>query len=99
MSKIEPVTITKAAISEIKDILLNKNIPTGYGLRVGVRTAGCGVADQFVGFDTEKDGDIVYEIDGIKVIVEKKQVMFLMGQEIDFYEGNTERGFSFELKK
>lgn len=93
-----PITLTKAAAEEVKHILLTKNIPKDYGLRVGVRTAGCGVADQYVGFDKADEDDIVYESKGVKLLVKKKEVMFLVGQEIDFYNGNEERGFSFNTK-
>ena len=36
-----PVTITERAIEEIKSIMKTKKIPVEYGLRVGVKGAGC----------------------------------------------------------
>ncbi|WP_258105182.1 iron-sulfur cluster assembly accessory protein [Marinoscillum sp. MHG1-6] len=90
----QPVTITEKALVEIKNILKNKNIPSGYGLRVGVKGGGCGVS--FVlGFDKEKEGDLSYEVDGVPVYVQKRETMFLVGKEIDWYEGETEMGFVF----
>lgn len=74
--------------------MANKNIPAGYGLRVGVKGGGCGVS--FVlGFDKQKDDDLAYRIDDIPVFVQKKEMMFLVGKEVDFYEGNDARGFIF----
>lgn len=94
----KPVTITPQAIKEIKYIFETKNIPSGYGLRIGVKAAGCGIADQFVGFDELKEEDITYEQDGVQIMIEKKQVMFLFGQEIDFIDADEERGFVFSDK-
>jgi iron-sulfur cluster assembly accessory protein len=39
--------------------------------------------------------DEVYEQDGLKVIVDKKSLLYLSGTEIDYYEGIEKRGFTF----
>ncbi len=89
-----PVHITEKARQEIKNIIDNKKIPEGYGLRVGVKGGGCGVS--FVlGFDQEKDNDQSYLMDGIPVYIQKREMMFLIGKEVDFYEGSDARGFVF----
>jgi iron-sulfur cluster assembly protein len=89
-----PVTISSAASVEIKKIMATKNIPVGYGLRVGVRGGGCGV-QLILGFDKEKDGDLVYEQMGVTVIMDKKHMLYLIGKQVDFYEGTDVRGFHF----
>lgn len=72
----------------------HKNIPVGYGLRVGVKGGGCGVS--FVlGFDKEKENDQSFVVDGITVYIQKREIMFLLGKEVDFYEGADARGFVF----
>lgn len=89
-----PVSITLEASTEIKKILDSKKIPAEYGLRVGVKGGGCGVS--FVlGFDKQKEDDIQYDVDGIPVYVQKKQLMFLIGKQVDFYAGADARGFFF----
>jgi iron-sulfur cluster assembly protein len=90
-----PIKITEKALHEIQNIILNKNIPEDYFLRVGVKGGGCGGMSYLLGFDKKKESDEQFEIKGIKVLVEKKHFMFLMGMEIDFYEGNDARGFTF----
>ncbi|MGB3463821.1 MAG: iron-sulfur cluster assembly accessory protein [Cyclobacteriaceae bacterium] len=93
----QPVVITKEAEKEIHDILTNKNIPDNYGLRVGVKGGrGCAGVNYMLGFDTEKEDDMTYMQSGIKILVKKKEMMFLMGLEVDFYEGADERGFLFQ---
>ncbi len=91
---LEPVTISPNALAEIKNILKNKGIPTDYGLRVTVRGAGCGVALK-LGFDRKKEGDLEYEVDGVRVLVQKKETLFMVGKRIEFYDEADARGFVF----
>lgn len=90
-----PVSITPKAAEEVKNILDKKNIPQDYGLRIGVRGAGCGGMSYVLGFDKKKEDDEHYTIENIPVYVEKKHVMYLAGIEVDFYEGSDARGFMF----
>ncbi len=91
---LQPVTITDKALKEVKTILATKNIPAGYGLRISVRGGGCSVSFT-LGFDTKRDNDLEYEVDGVKVYVQKKETLFLVGKQVDFYEGADARGFVF----
>ncbi|WP_422006600.1 HesB/IscA family protein [Roseivirga pacifica] len=93
---LEPVSLTPAAISEVKEIMQNKSIPEGYGLRIGVKGgAGCAGLGYQLGFDKPKEGDITYTIEGIPIHVEKRQTMYLVGLEVDYYIGNDAQGFTF----
>lgn len=92
---LNPITISAKALDEIKNILANKNIPKDYFLRVGVKGGGCGGVSYALGFDKPKPEDQVFNWEGLDILIEKKHVMFLMGMQIDFYEGNEERGFTF----
>jgi iron-sulfur cluster assembly protein len=89
-----PISITQRAAEEIRRTLKTKNIPEGYGLRVGVKGGGCGVTP-LLGFDKRKEDDQEFMIHGIPVYVNKKQTLFVVGKEIDFYDGADERGFLF----
>lgn len=88
------VTISTKASAEIRKIMETKNIPADYGLRVGVRGGGCGVS-LIIGFDRRKESDLVYDIEGIPVFIDKKHTMYLIGKQVDFYEGADARGFVF----
>lgn len=92
---IVPIKISDKAQEEIKNIIQHKNIPTDYALRVGVKGGGCGGMAYQLGFDKVKEGDQQFDVDGIPVLIEKKHYMFLMGMQVDFYEGNDARGFTF----
>lgn len=90
-----PVQITEKAEAEIKNIMHHKNIPTDYSLRVGVKGGGCGGMSYALGFDKPKEDDHQFEIAGIPVLIEKRHFMFLMGMQIDFFESDEARGFTF----
>ena len=90
-----PVFITEKAVEEVHKIMQNKSIPKEYGLRVGTRGGGCGGMSFMLGFDKKKESDLEFVVDGIPVYIEKRHTMYLLGMEVDFYEGNDERGFTF----
>jgi len=91
---LHPVTISLRAAEEIRKIMETKNIPSDYGLRLGVKGGGCGVS-LLIGFDRKKESDLTYEINGIPVYVDKKHTMYIIGKEVDFYDGEAGRGFMF----
>lgn len=92
----QPVTLTKKAAEQVQSIMRTKNIPEGYGLRIGIRGgSGCGGHQLILGFDKPKDGDMQYNQEGIQIYVDKKHMMYVFGKEVDFYEGTDTRGFVF----
>jgi iron-sulfur cluster assembly protein len=91
---LQPVTISPRAAEEIRKIMETKNIPSDYGLRLGVKGGGCGVS-LLIGFDKKKDSDLAYNINNIPVYVDKKHTMYIIGKEVDFYDGEAGRGFMF----
>ncbi|MCW5911940.1 MAG: iron-sulfur cluster assembly accessory protein [Cyclobacteriaceae bacterium] len=93
--KIEPVGLTARAAEEVRRIMQTKNIPAGYGLRVGIRGGGCGGVALMIGFDKEKPTDLTYTIEGITLHIDKKHTMYLIGKQVDFYEGADAKGFMF----
>lgn len=93
--KIQPVTISARAVSEIRKIMDTKNIPSDYGLRVGVKGGGCGGVSLMLGFDRKKENDLAYSCEGIEVYVDKKHTMYLIGKQIDFTETDEGSGFMY----
>ncbi len=92
---VKPIGISTRAAEEVKKIMQTKNIPEGYGLRLGIKGGGCGGVSLIIGFDKQKPTDLAYEVDGIQVYVEKKHTMYLIGKEVDFYDEADARGFMF----
>jgi iron-sulfur cluster assembly protein len=94
---VQPVTITSRAATEIRKIMDTKGIPKDYGLRVGIRGGGgCAGISLIIGFDKKKASDLAYSIGDIPVYIDKKHTMYLIGKEVDFYEGEDARGFMFK---
>ena len=93
---VRPVGLTTRAAEEVLKIMEAKKIPEGYGLRVGVRgSGGCSGVSLIIGFDKPKSTDITYTLNGITIHVDKKHTLYLIGKEVDFYEGADARGFMF----
>lgn len=91
----QPIQLTEGAIKQLRNIMSEQNISEQYGLRVGVKGGGCSGFSYVLGFDEAKDGDDSFEINGIKVLMQKSHAIYLLGMEIDFLEGLNNRGFSF----
>ena len=90
-----PVEFTGQALEEIRNILLKKGVPTDYALRVGVRGGGCGVT-RIIGFDRKTEQDLEWDLSGVRVIMDKRHLMHLIGCKVSFYEDEERRGFIFE---
>lgn len=90
-----PITLTDGAVSQLTRIIESQNISSEYGLRVGVKGGGCSGFSYILGFDAPQQGDEVYEVNGIKVFMNKAHAIYLLGMEIDFMDGLNNRGFTF----
>lgn len=91
-----PIHISEKALTEILFIMENKGIPDHYFLRIKADGAGCSGMNLSLGFDEKGEADQSFEVDGLTVIVEKKQFMYIIGQEIDFMDNESARGFFFK---
>lgn len=92
---IQPIVISDAATIQLQRILKEQDIPDTHGLRVGVKGGGCSGFSYILGFDLKKDQDEEYEVNGLKVFMEKSHALYLLGMEIDWVEGLNNRGFTF----
>lgn len=90
-----PVTLTEGALKELHKLIDQQEIAADYGLRVGVEGGGCAGMNYILGFDQKKDGDNEYEVEGIRMFMNKSHGMYLAGMEIDFQQGLDARGFVF----
>lgn len=94
-TQITPVTLTQGAVSQLKRIQHEQQIPEDHGLRIGVKGGGCSGFSYVLGFDVKTENDDEFEIDGLKVFMQKSHAIYLLGMEIDWVEGLNNRGFSF----
>ena len=92
---IKPISLTDGAINALRKIMAQENVPEEYGLRVGVKGGGCSGFSYILGFDSVKEGDQQYIINGMKVIMSKAHGIYLLGMEVDYIDGLNNRGFTF----
>ncbi|MGJ1431762.1 HesB/IscA family protein [Sphingobacterium spiritivorum] len=90
-----PLTLTEGAVKELKKLRDQQEISEDFGLRVGVEGGGCSGMSYILGFDQKKEGDTEYEIQGIRIFMNKAHGLYLAGMEVDFRNGLDARGFTF----
>ena len=91
-----PIALSARAADEVKSIMQSKQIPDGFGLRVGVRGGGCSGMSYILGFDKKREHDLTFDVDGIMLFVDKRHGLYLMGTTVDYHDGLDARGFTFE---
>ena len=94
------ITLTNAAVKELKRVMSDTPESTNRLLRVSVSGGGCSGFQYQMGF-VEKETlsqnmDNVYSQEGIDVVVDKGSEAFISGTTIGWYEDLTKRGFTFE---
>jgi len=88
------ITLTDLAYEKaLKSIQSRENT---LGLRVGVRTAGCSGLAYVLEFVEEIDEhDEVFEIKDVKIVIDKKSLVYLDGLEMDWKKQGLNEGFEF----
>ena len=90
------VQVTDKAKERLIELKKEEGHPESYNLRVSVKGGGCSGLMYDLGFDGEmKDGDKVFEDKGIKILVDKKSLLYLLGTTLDFSDGLNGKGFQF----
>ncbi len=92
---ISPVTFTEGAINEVKRLMNEEGFDESQFLRVGVKGGGCSGMTYVLGFEKIEDKDEVFEIDGIKCIINPSHAIYLTGMEVHWEGGLNSRGFTF----
>lgn len=88
-----PIQLTEKARLEIRTTLDANKIPDTYGLRVGLRGGACS-GSFLLGFDTATEHDQSYLIEGIKVLIDKRHLMYVIGVSVDFEDGANGSGYT-----
>jgi iron-sulfur cluster assembly protein len=90
------IELTEKAVQEIDKIKKENNIPEEHALRVGVKGGGCSGLSYMLAFEEgQREGDIIIEDKGIKVLVDQRSLMYLRGTVLDYTDGLSGRGFVF----
>lgn len=88
------ITLTSTAVKKVKELLAENG--KAVALRVGVRTRGCSGLAYTLDYATEKRKlDEEVEQDGVKVLIDAKAQLTLLGTQMDFMEDALSSGFVF----
>jgi iron-sulfur cluster assembly protein len=63
------------------------------GLRVGVRGGGCSGFQYHLAFDNQRDGDVVFEDHGLRILVDNQSLPYVDGSNIDYVDSLQGAGF------
>jgi iron-sulfur cluster assembly protein len=90
------MTVTPAAVERAKGLIEGRGKPTA-GIRIGVRTKGCSGLSYTLEFaDKPEPMDEVVETEGLKLLIDPKASLFLIGTEMDYEEEKLKQGFVFK---
>ena len=90
------MSVTPAAAERAKALIDGRGKPT-VGIRIGVRSKGCSGMSYTLEFaDKQEPMDEVVETGGIKLLIDPKASLFLIGTEMDYEEEKLKSGFVFK---
>lgn len=91
-----PVHFTPSAVEAVRKALQEEG-ESGDFLRVSVVGGGCSGYQYGLDFDKEERmGDLVLELDGVKVVLDPVSVGYLRGTVVDYVSGLNGTGFQFK---
>ena len=89
------IQVTENAKKRALSLMEEDDKPNSF-IRVGVKGGGCSGLMYELSFDNElSDGDKEFEDNGIKVVVDKKSYLYLVGTTLDYSGGLNGKGFVF----
>jgi iron-sulfur cluster assembly protein len=90
------INVTDKAREEIVTLLTNEGKSLDNNIRVSVKGGGCSGLMYDLSFDPQiHDADEVFEDKGVKILVDKKSLLYLLGTTLDFSGGLNGKGFQF----
>ena len=91
------IDVTTEAAAQIRTLLSEDDKLETHGLRMKVIGGGCsGLQYQLSFDDVVRDVDAEIEAEGVKVIVDEKSALYLVGSVLDFVDTLQESGFKIE---
>jgi iron-sulfur cluster assembly protein len=92
----QPVlTLTESAAQRVQTLLEGRGKPS-CGIRIGIKSKGCNGLSYTLEFADEVGPyDEVIETHGVKVLIDPKAVMFILGSQMDYEESKLSSGFVF----
>ncbi len=91
------IKVTDSAREQVARLIREDQHPENAFVRVGVDGGGCsGLMYKLVFDTTMQEGDQVFEDNGVKVVVDRKSFLYLVGTELEYSGGLNGKGFVFK---
>jgi len=88
------ISLTEIAAERASNAIASRE--NTVGLRIGVKTTGCsGMAYVLEFVESTSDTDEVFEDKGVKLVIDKKDMTYLEGLELDYQKKGLNEGFEF----
>jgi iron-sulfur cluster assembly protein len=90
------INVTEKAKERIKNLRIEEGKSENHNIRVSVKGGGCSGLMYDLNFDDAiNPADQVFEDKGVKILVDKKSLLYLLGTTLDFSDGLNGKGFQF----
>ena len=86
------VTLTDIAAKKVSEFLATQEQPEA-GLRVAVKGGGCSGFQYQLALDEKREGDLVFDHEGIRIIVDEMSLRYVDGSTVDYTESLMGSGF------
>jgi iron-sulfur cluster assembly accessory protein len=88
------VSFSQKGAEKVREFLASQQADIGTaGLRVGVRGGGCSGFQYQLAFDDQHDGDVVFEDNGLRILVDAQSLPYVDGSSIDYVDSLQGAGF------
>ena len=89
------VTVSQPAADRLKTLIEEGDFANPY-VRVSVKGGGCSGLSYDLSFDNRQDTtDTLAEDKGVKILIDKKSLLYLIGTELEYSDGLNGKGFQF----
>jgi len=96
---LDMITVSENALNHLLELMVSEGLtPDTHHLRVGVKGGGCSGLSYVMDFDdTKEDTDELVEVGGgLRVVIDRKSVLYLYGTELKYSDGLNGKGFQWE---
>lgn len=90
------INVTEKAKNRIIELRKEEGKSDDHNIRVSVQGGGCSGLMYDLKFDSKiEESDEIFEDNGVKILVDKKSLLYLLGTKLDFSDGLNGKGFQF----
>lgn len=95
-AKKSPIVLTATAVEAAKAALAKRGTPQA-AIRLGIKGGGCSGFSYVIEYDDDppRPRDRTFEFEGVRIVVDKKSLIYLMGTVLDFEKTLMKQGFKF----